>query len=162
MTRKAFTVQEANDLIPTLEAALARIAAAAETARLHNEKLQVLDALWGDRVLESENPDFGEWHTHRTALAEAVDTMEREIAAEISGRGIRFPAGGLQHGLLDFPTTWEGRWVYLCWRRDEPRVLAWHEIADGYAGRQPVLPEHERAMGRGGDADLPDDGVLDF
>jgi hypothetical protein len=148
MTRKPFTVAEANALIPALEEALIAISAAAEEARQHHEKLQVLDALWGDAVFEPTNPDHEEWRAHRTTLSLAVDTLEKEISAEITGRGIRFPAGGLQHGLLDFPTTWDGRWVYLCWRRGEPRVAAWHEIVDGFAGRQEITPEHERRMGR--------------
>jgi hypothetical protein len=168
MSNKAFTVAEANALLPILEVALERITDAAEQARERHDKLQVLDALWSEAVLEPGNPDHGEWLAHRAALAEAVDTMESAIRQEITGRGIRFPWGGLQHGLLDFPTTWEGRWVYLCWQRGEPRLLAWHEIADGYAGRQAITPEHERRMGQEDDPDslddphALDDGLPDF
>jgi hypothetical protein len=161
MPRKAFTVDEVNALIPELEVALERITAAATTAREHHDKLQLLDALWGDAVLEATNPDHDEWRTHRTQLAAAVDTLERRIRREITGRGIRFPWGGLQHGLLDFPTTWEGRWVYLCWHRGEARVTAWHEIRDGFAGRQPITPEQSRRMGGDGET-APDDSLLDF
>ena len=39
-------------------------------------------------------------------------------------------------GLLDWPSLRDGREVYLCWRTGEPDVLYWHEIADGFAGRQ--------------------------
>jgi hypothetical protein len=161
MGRKPYTVEEANALLPSLAETLERIATAAADARERHEKLQVLDALWGDAVHEPANPDHREWRAHRAALALAVDLMEREIDAKITGRGIRFPWGGLQHGLLDFPTTWEGRWVYLCWHRGEERITAWHEVADGFAGRQPLTAEHERAMGRDG-GELPDDAVLDF
>jgi hypothetical protein len=162
MAKKAFTIAEANALIPRLEAALQRITLLAEDARERNEKLQILDALWGDQVLEPRNPDHGEWQSHQAALAEAVSALEHEIEAEITGRGIRFPWGGLQHGLLDFPTTWEGRWVYLCWQRGEPRLLAWHEVTDGFAGRQQITPEHERRMGREDDPETLDGGMLDF
>lgn len=162
MARKAFTVQEANELLPALRGALDRIGRAASTAREHHEKLQVLDALWGEDVHRGANPDHAEWHEHRAALAAAVDSLEHEIAREITDRGIRFPTGGLQHGLLDFPTTWDGRWVYLCWRRDEPRVVAWHELGDGYAGRQPVTAEHERRMGRDTPPESLEEGFLDF
>jgi hypothetical protein len=162
MAKKAFTVAEANALLPILELALDRITRAAEQAREHHEKLQVLDALWGEAVLQPGNPDHDEWLAHRATLAAAVDTMESAIQHEITGRGIRFPWGGLQHGLLDFPSTWEGRWVYLCWRRGEPRLLAWHEITDGFAGRQEITEEHERRMGRDDDPEALDDGLLDF
>jgi hypothetical protein len=162
MAKKAFTVAEANALLPILELALDRITRAAEEARERHEKLQVLDALWGEAVLQPSNPDHEEWLAHRATLAAAVDAMESAIQHEITGRGIRFPWGGLQHGLLDFPSTWEGRWVYLCWRRGEPRLLAWHEITDGFAGRQEITEEHERRMGRDDDPDALDDGLLDF
>jgi hypothetical protein len=162
MARKAFTVAEANGLLPHLRSVLERIEEAANRAREHHEKLQVLDALWGDLVQRSDNPDHREWHERRAAVAESIDLLERLVQEEISGRGIRFPQGGLQHGLLDFPTTWEGRWVYLCWQRDEPRLRAWHEVATGFAGRQVITREHERRMGREDDPAALDDHGLDF
>ena len=41
-------------------------------------------------------------------------------------------------GLLDFPAMHEGREIYLCWRRGEQCVHAWHELDAGFAGRQAV------------------------
>jgi hypothetical protein len=162
MPPKAFTVAEANGLLPRLRSVLDRIDEAAEQARDRHDKLQVLDALWGERVHHPSNPDHREWQAHRAVVAESVDRLERLIQAEITARGIRFPAGGLRHGLLDFPTTWEGRWVFLCWQRDEPRLDAWHELAAGFAGRQPITPEHERRMGTEDDPSALDDRLLDF
>lgn len=162
MARKAFTVAEANQMLPRLRAVLERIDAAATRARDHHDKLQVLDALWGEGVHRPDNPDHQEWHAHRATVAASVNDLEQLIQEEITARGIRFPRGGLQHGLLDFPTTWEGRWVYLCWRRDEPRVLSWHEVAAGFAGRNTLTPEHERRMGREDDPASLDDRLLDF
>ena len=54
----------------------------------------------------------------------------------------------LEHGLIDFPTTWEGRWVYLCWHRGEEMIEAWHEADAGFAGRQELTDEQGREMGR--------------
>ena len=42
----------------------------------------------------------------------------------------------LDSGLVDFPTLWEGREVYLCWKLGEPEVEHWHEIEAGFAGRR--------------------------
>ena len=41
-------------------------------------------------------------------------------------------------GLLDFPALKDGREVYLCWQYGEGEIAFWHEIEDGYAGRQPI------------------------
>ncbi len=49
---------------------------------------------------------------------------------------------GFDTGLVDFPTTIDGRDVYLCWQYDEPAVEHWHEIDGGFAGRQPIDPFH--------------------
>ena len=42
----------------------------------------------------------------------------------------------LDIGLIDFPTTYHGNEVYLCWKLGEDKVDHWHELHSGYAGRQ--------------------------
>ncbi len=144
---KAFTVDEANGLIATMEAVLEGIVQLRELGESHDRQLQILDVLWGPEVLIAENPDHSEFLRHRAARDAAVERIQARTREEIVARGIRFPPGGLEHGLLDFPTTLDGRWVYLCWKQGESRVDQWHEITDGFAGRQPVTPDHERCMG---------------
>ena len=39
-------------------------------------------------------------------------------------------------GLVDFPHLREGREVFLCWELDEDDITFWHDIDDGYAGRE--------------------------
>lgn len=41
-------------------------------------------------------------------------------------------------GLVDFLSLRDGKEIYLCWRLDEERILFWHPIEDGFAGRQPL------------------------
>ncbi len=41
-------------------------------------------------------------------------------------------------GLLDFSAQKDGREVYLCWQYGEGDIAYWHEIEEGYAGRQPI------------------------
>ncbi len=146
-SHKAFTVDEANGLIATMEAVMEEIAHLRDLVEDHDRQLQVLDALWGSEVLNSENPDHSESVRHRAGRDEVVERIRARMQEEIVARGIRFPPGGLEHGLLDFPTTFDGRWVYLCWKRGEPKVDQWHEVTDGFAGRQAVTPDHERRMG---------------
>jgi hypothetical protein len=44
----------------------------------------------------------------------------------------------LDIGLLDFPTLYRGREVYLCWRLGEQRIEHWHGVDEGFRGRKPV------------------------
>lgn len=159
MPRKAFTVEEANRLLPLLGEVFARLDAHRAAARQLYDRIQVLDLLWGDGIHDPGNPDHAEEALLRKKVEAAVTGMERLVREEILGRGLRFPAGGLEHGLVDFPTVWRGRWVYLCWRRGEPALGSWHELDTGFSGRLPISEEHEREMGRG---ERPDDVELDF
>lgn len=47
----------------------------------------------------------------------------------------------LDIGLLDFPTIYHGREVYLCWRLGESRIEYWHDIDAGFRGRRRIDAE---------------------
>lgn len=47
----------------------------------------------------------------------------------------------LDIGLLDFPTLYRGREVYLCWRLGESRIDFWHGVEEGFRGRKPIDDE---------------------
>jgi hypothetical protein len=159
MDRKAFTVAEANSLLPTLESVFAEVDRRMNQVQRAAERLQILDVLWGARILARDNPDYPEAQAFRSRIAVLMGEIDEIVEREILGRGIRFPQGGLEHGLIDFPTTWQGRWVYLCWRRGEPVVGAWHEMDEGFSGRHDLTLEHVREMGHEtgplSDPDLP-------
>lgn len=44
----------------------------------------------------------------------------------------------LDIGLVDFPTTFNGVEVYLCWKLGEPRIEFWHGVEEGFRGRKPI------------------------
>lgn len=151
--RRAFRVEEANVLVPLMEWVLEGSERLREVATGHADSHQVLDLIWGERLQERACPDHAEAAAHHAAVLAADDEVLRMLWTEVAARGIRLPPGGPEHGLLDFPTTWEGRWVHLCWRRGEPRVQAWHEVDEGCAARQPVTLEQRTWMGT--DVSLP-------
>jgi len=162
MSRHAFTVQQADSLLPHVRATFRRIQAGREAARRRSDKIAVLHALWGDAVREAGNPDYEELKSHEKSLERIGRAIERLVSERLTERGIRLPAGGLDHGLVDFPTTLDGRWVYLCWHAGEADVAHWHETHEGFAGRQPVTPELVAKMAIAGDPALEDDSALDF
>lgn len=76
---------------------------------------------------------------HVTELENEVRRLAAEIEAylsELRELGVDFK--GFEQGLVDFPGERGGRPVCLCWKLDEDEVSFWHEVADGYAGRQPI------------------------
>jgi hypothetical protein len=47
----------------------------------------------------------------------------------------------LDMGLLDFPTLYAGREVYLCWKFGESRIEFWHGVDEGFRGRKVIDDE---------------------
>lgn len=159
--RRPFTVNGANDLIPWLETVFERLDEHREVWNRHFEGVQILETMWGDDVQATDNPDHAELLEHRRAMESAAGEVETIVQRDILGRGLRFPTGGLENGIVDFPTTYDGRWVYLCWSRGEPTISHWHELDGGFRGRQAIGDEHTITMGRD-EGELPDDATLDF
>jgi hypothetical protein len=162
MPRHAFTVEQANHLLPHVRATFRRIQAGREAARRRVDKIVVLQAIWGDAVRDPGNHDYEELQAHERAVERIGRAIERLVRDRFTDRGIRLPAGGLDHALIDFPTTLDGRWVYLCWHAGEEAVGFWHETDSGFAGRRPISQEVAARLADQGDPALQDDSSLDF
>ncbi len=81
--------------------------------------------------------------THADPEAERLAREVQRAAAEIEGfvrelAELGVECKSMERGLLDFPAERDGRPVYLCWMRGEPTVTHWHELEDGFGGRQPL------------------------
>jgi hypothetical protein len=44
----------------------------------------------------------------------------------------------LDIGLIDFPTTYRGEEVYLCWKLGEEDIEHWHGVEEGFRGRKKI------------------------
>jgi hypothetical protein len=44
----------------------------------------------------------------------------------------------LDEGLVDFPASYAGEEVLLCWKVGEEAVAFWHGLDEGFAGRKPL------------------------
>ena len=44
----------------------------------------------------------------------------------------------LDIGLIDFPTVFRGREVYLCWKLGEGAIEYWHGVDEGFRGRKAI------------------------
>ncbi|MBV9765160.1 MAG: DUF2203 domain-containing protein [Acidobacteriaceae bacterium] len=56
----------------------------------------------------------------------------------------------VETGLIDFPTLYRGKEVYLCWKLGESGIGFWHHVEDGFRGRRPIDSEF-LANHRGGE-----------
>src|ERR1044071_3091492 len=120
-----FTLQEANETLQTIRPLME------EVQKLRGQILAKQPEVWpaiqrsagngGNRALSNMIQDFEQLDAliHRI---QATDVLIKDI----------------NQGLLDFPALKEGREVYLCWKYGEQDIAFWHEIEDGFAGRQPI------------------------
>ena len=119
-----FTVEEANELLPALDAKL---------RQLRNERDRLTDAEAHELLAEAA-PANGGGQPGRE-VGEAFLAV-RALLGEIQGLGI--VVRDVDRGLIDFPAILEGREVYLCWEFDEDGIGFWHDLESGYGGRQPL------------------------
>ena len=75
-----------------------------------------------------------------TERARLQDEIE-ELIEELEKLGCFYKDWNFQVGLIDFPSIIEGKEVFLCWRSDEPKLLWYHGIEEGYLGRK-LIPEN--------------------
>ena len=131
-TIRHFTVEQAQATLPLVR----RIVS--DLLDLHPRWRTAVAAFEAEQAIVTASS--GETPTARTMRLEA-GRLSGEIEAcleELEQIGCVFK--GFDAGLVDFPSTLDGRDVYLCWQYDEPRVEHWHEIDGGFAGRQPLDP----------------------
>ena len=123
MKEKIFNLKEASSLLPLLKKLLGKA-----------------HAVW-DRLMEmqseiqkvSENAQYNSGSPMGTDYLREILNLQ-EILLAISKRGVILK--DLEAGLCDFPYEHDGRIVYLCWKLGEDKIRWWHEISDGFAGRQ--------------------------
>jgi hypothetical protein len=126
---RTFTVEQANKMLPLVRRIVRDIV---DTHRT-----------WSSAVKTYENA--ATW-TRADSQATQLAPLEKEVhrlAAEIEGylselRELGVDFKGFDQGLVDFPGERDGRVICLCWKLDEDEIGFWHEVTDGYAGRQPL------------------------
>jgi hypothetical protein len=119
-----FTPEEANALLPRLEALL---------TQLRESKDELTDAEAHEALADAAPTNGGGEEGRQVGVAflevrRLLETVER---AGILLRDI-------DRGLVDFPAIRDGREVYLCWELGEGEVGFWHDLEGGYGGREPL------------------------
>jgi hypothetical protein len=131
--QKTFTLQEAQRLLPVLQALLKR---SMEGKQLIGQ----VEKEWQDlkhRILLSgglmvDIPVLARRRAERDkALQEIKDAL-----AEIDAIGVQVK--DLDIGLLDFPCEMEDQVVLLCWKYGEEKIAFWHGMEEGFRGRKPI------------------------
>jgi hypothetical protein len=122
--QRHFTVEEANLALPKVQPVLQRLRDARDM--LTDE--QAHEALGGAA------PSNGGGEPGTQVGGAFLQLRRLLLALEQAGIVVR----DIDRGLIDFPAILDGREVYLCWELGEDEIGWWHELEDGYGGRQPL------------------------
>lgn len=132
-----FDLDDANAALPELRTIL---------TTLRDERTQLIALR--DEFARETTPERGGGSVD--AVDPAIDEERRRIRLRMQGVIDQMQAGvaridelgvtlrEIETGLIDFPALVTGRQVWLCWRLGEGDVEWWHELSDGFGGRQPL------------------------
>ena len=135
MSRR-FTLQTAEKLLPEIGNALRRaLDSKAAFTEAQNELQGVAQrvVMLGGVLVDREKVQ--QYKLRRDQQAQTLKTIMDDI--QETGCIIK----DLDIGLVDFPTSYHGEEVYLCWKLGEPGIAFWHGTHEGFAGRKPIDKE---------------------
>ena len=129
---RLYTLAQARRSLP----AIAAVVIVMRKRALRLDELSALAASMQRTTSADGDPivhDDSEIQTEMTKLRGQIATLIEHIQEQdVEVKDIR-------RGLVDWRAERDGREVYLCWQYGERTVSWWHELADGFAGRQPIV-----------------------
>ncbi|REK71345.1 DUF2203 domain-containing protein [Paenibacillus paeoniae] len=127
MMNKRYTLEEANELLPTIKQELRQLQRMAEELEDHYTAYRKVKVIYqdgqGDALFEMES---------------RLDFMQMELNLYIenfSRKGVLIKM--IHPGLVDFPAILDGEEVLLCWQEGEPHITHYHSWTEGFMGRKP-------------------------
>lgn len=142
MPRTHFTVGDVDALVPTLERIFHDVLQLRAGLRSLETKLERANVRMSrEELLESDDgsPDVRRakalFRGYYEALADQLARV-KTLGGEVKD---------VEIGLVDFPSLRLGEEILLCWRLGEKKVEYWHPVDGGFASRQPVDAEVNRA-----------------
>ena len=137
-----FTLLDAERLLPKVERLLRELVQFKESydsADADLDRINQRVTLAGGMIVSRE---------HVQQIRMQKDAFARRLQAsmeELQNTGCLLK--DMDIGLVDFPTLYRDKEVYLCWKLGESGITFWHHVEDGYRGRRPIdseFLEHHR------------------
>jgi hypothetical protein len=135
-----FSIQEANQLIPTLDGLTTRLAQKKREMQKKHDQILVLDLISGEKVHDSASTDGKEYLSKSAELEVLILSFEDDIL-EINRMGCYLR--DITKGSIDFFSIRSNRLVYLNWQRGEPEIQYFHDVDSHFSKRRP-LEDHKQ------------------
>ncbi len=127
-----FTLEEANRALPLVQTILENIQSDYHRLKSYRQMLRALEDIGTDQVRDIE---YRRWVARENVLTLQTDLERYLRELDLLGCSLR----DIDTGLVDFPTTVEGKLGYFCWQTGENQIGFWHELEeDGDEARKPL------------------------
>ncbi len=130
MSNKLFSLQEANRLLPLLRRIMKDITACWERIIYKRTELECLEkdpTIHGsiEKVIQAIKGELN-------YLLDKINHYIKEV--EDLGCFVE----EFKRGIVNVPTLYHGRKVFLCWKVDEESVEYWHKLDEGFNDRRRI------------------------
>ncbi|MBI3698147.1 MAG: DUF2203 domain-containing protein [Acidobacteria bacterium] len=130
---RLFTLQEAEELLPTVERSLRTAIESKKSASQFDEQVNL--QLVRINMSGGVQLDLNRFAEMKAGKEHALEQLKKALD-EIETAGVLVK--DLDIGLVDFPTLLDGQEVYLCWKLGESHIGFWHHTGEGFQGRKQI------------------------
>ena len=132
MSKKYFTLEEANQLLPIVRSELRSLQFVKNQLEL---KLNHLTRR-KERRHQINRPIRKNAFFMMECQIEFLQIEAQMYIKSLTDKGVQIKDINL--GLLDFPALIDGEEVLLCWKSGEEEITHYHRLNEGYIGRKPI------------------------
>jgi hypothetical protein len=126
---KVFRLEEANALLPTIRPLVAEILEARRDIAIGLLEAQAAERMPAQAASSGRS---------QARIDRARDLQARIVELVEQIQSVGCTVKDLDLGLVDFPALRGGQLINLCWKMDEPSVLFWHGIDEGFVARKSI------------------------
>jgi hypothetical protein len=129
-----YTVAEVNALLPEVRQQIEQLQGIKKEHQAKLEELQELKIALFKNTAVSFSEQSGDPFFALECSIDFLQLQARQILKQFGEQEILVKS--IDAGLVDFPARIDGEVVLLCWLKDEPSVLHYHGLNDGFWGRR--------------------------
>ncbi len=140
MKSRLVSIEEANRMLPLLRGIVSDIRRCWDQIIAKRTELEFREKEMKQMRAAGTTPRESADRTHRIdELKEELNTLIERINCyirEVEELGCYVEE--FKRGIVNFPSLYHGRKVFLCWGVDEDRVSSWHELDESYNDRAQI------------------------
>ena len=137
METKILSLNETNRMLPLLRRIVGDIMDHWNLIISKRAELEALETLPDEGP---NSPQNGTLHEVKQELNAMIDKINQYIK-EVEGLGCFVEE--FKRGIINFPTLYHGRKVFLCWHPGEEGVLHWHELDETFSDRARIKDDSD-------------------